>query len=98
MSSINIGQEILKDENTRIFIPHCDFDGCDLGTFTYTCPKCGKIIDDYEIWWKDDEIYRGQPCVFECEHCKASLMVSYDFENFGYFVEEFGNINTPLKD
>ena len=71
------------------FIEHCDHEHCDLGTFTYTCPHCGKTIDDYEIWWKDDEIYYGKPCVFECEKCKTSLIVERDEKEHEYYVCEY---------
>ena len=74
------------------FYPHCDYEYCDLGTFTYTCPKCDRRLDDYEIWWKDDEIYMGQPYIFECEYCKASLIVEHNPEEHGYFVSEYPKI------
>ena len=77
------------------FIEHCNFENCDLGTFTYTCPHCKKSMDDYEIWWKEDEIWKGQPFNFICPYCETALMVSHDREEYGYFVEEFG---TPLID
>jgi len=80
------------------FIPHCDFEYCDLGAFTYICPRCRRSMDDYEIWWKEDEIWKGQPFNFTCPSCQTDLMVSHDCEEYGYFVEEFGNINTPLID
>ena len=79
----------LKMRTQAYFYEHCDSKYCDLGTFTYTCPKCDRRLDDYEIWWKDDEIYGGQPSIFECEHCKSSLIVEYDKEEHGYYVSEY---------
>jgi hypothetical protein len=58
------------------FIPHCD-PPCGLGAFEYECPVCGKIIHDYDVWWKEDEIWGGKPEKFECEECKAQLIVKW---------------------
>jgi len=73
------------------FIPHCDFENCDLGAFTYTCPRCRRSMDDYEIWWKEDEIWIGQPFNFTCPSCQTDLIVLRDIEEHGYFVSEYPN-------
>ena len=85
------------------FIPHCDNNtDCDLGAFWYTCPHCGKRMDDYEIWWKEDDIWKGKEYAFQCEECKTELIVGYDPEKFEYYVEkllkddEFGSVYAPI--
>jgi DNA-directed RNA polymerase subunit RPC12/RpoP len=68
------------------FMSHCDDNSeCDLGCFWYTCPVCGKRIDDYDVWWKRDEIMDGTPEKFECEECKTQLIVKWD--SYQYYVE-----------
>ena len=69
------------------FIPHCDDELCDLGTFETTCPSCGKYIVDYDVWWDADDVYHGTERVFDCEHCKSSLVVRWDKEQIEYYVE-----------
>lgn len=64
------------------FIGHCDDENCDLGSFDYTCPCCGKFNVDYDVWWKADEIYGGTIHKFECDKCKANLVVKWDSEEF----------------
>ena len=70
------------------FIGHCDFEGCDLGTFEYKCPKCLKCVCDYEIWWKQDEIYEGKKISFKCPECGEELMVEWDKENHEFKVSK----------
>lgn len=62
------------------FIGHCDEPGCDLGSFDYTCPSCNKDSSDYDVWWKEDEIYKGTPELFKCQKCLVELKVTYDQE------------------
>lgn len=68
------------------FVSHCDHESCDLGSFEYTCPKCNSIIIDYEVWWKQDEIYYGNIHEFNCEECKMKLNVEWDKEDCEYYV------------
>jgi len=65
------------------FIDHCE-GGCGLGRFQYECPKCSAVEDDFEIWFKEDDIYNGETVLFKCENCNCNLFVKYD--NFGYKV------------
>ena len=39
------------------FMSHCDNETCDLGVFQYTCTHCSKVVNDYEVWWKQDDIW-----------------------------------------
>jgi hypothetical protein len=65
------------------FIPHCDGEGCNLGKVEYTCPVCLKTGHDYgDLWWDHEDIYFGRQIPFECEHCKAALVLKTDDENF----------------
>lgn len=59
------------------FIKHCDFYGCDLGTFEYKCPACLKYIVNYEIWWNEDEMYYGKKISFKCPECGEELIVEW---------------------
>ena len=68
------------------FIQHCDHPTCDLGAFEYTCPKCGKTISDYEIWWKQYDIMDGLKHEFKCEKCGQSLIVEWDKDEYEYGV------------
>lgn len=69
------------------FIEHCDEPGCDLGTFEYICPVCGKYNVDYEIWWEEDNIWRGNKFSFKCPVCEKDLTVEWDTENYEYKVK-----------
>jgi predicted RNA-binding Zn-ribbon protein involved in translation (DUF1610 family) len=69
------------------FFEHCDLPGCDLGTFEYVCPVCGKHIIDYEIWWKEDDIWKGNKFSFKCPDCDNDLIVEVDTENHEYKVK-----------
>lgn len=63
------------------FINHCE-DECGLGLFEYTCPKCDKTIENYDIWFEQDTI---QECIdheFECENCNQSLVIEWNDSEF----------------
>ena len=68
------------------FIPHCDNETCDLGTFQYICPHCNKNVIDYEVWWQQDNILTGTSEFFKCEECYEPLTVEWDDEEGEYFV------------
>ena len=68
------------------FIPHCDTETCDLGTFQYTCTHCNKTVSDYDVWWKQDDILIGNPETFNCEECRESLTVEWGSEEYKYWV------------
>ena len=70
------------------FIQHCDEVGCDLGTFEYRCPKCGICHVDYEIWWEEDNIWKGKKVSFPCPSCGNVLVVEYDKNNHGFIVKQ----------
>jgi len=71
------------------FIPHCeDNPECDLGSFWYKCPNCGKSTDDYEIWWEEDDIWKGRPFNFQCPYCETALIVKWDMEEHEYYVSK----------
>lgn len=65
------------------FIDHCE-GGCGLGRFQYECPRCSAVEDDFEIWFKEDDIYNGETVLFKCENCNCDLLVRRN--NFGYKV------------
>lgn len=70
------------------FIPHCDNDHCDLGSFQYKCPKCGCNNVDFDMWWKIDELHHGSVIDLNCEFCKEALISYYDeVTDFCYYVQ-----------
>lgn len=70
------------------FIPHCDDDHCNLGSFQYICPACKKKNIDYDIWFKIDDIHHGLILDILCEHCFDKLSVYYDdINDFCYYVD-----------
>lgn len=70
------------------FINHCDLPECDLGTFEYKCPECKKYVIDYEIWWKQDEIWDGKKLNFKCPECGEELIVEWNTEDLEYKVSK----------
>jgi len=71
------------------FIDHCEDENgtpCGLGRFNYECPECGKWGDDYDVWYKDMELYKGEKVGFKCENCGVDLMTSWDGEEYQYYV------------
>lgn len=60
------------------FISHCENEGCDLGSFVYTCIHCKNPSYDYEIWWDQDDIWSGKVISFSCEKCQGDLSVYYN--------------------
>lgn len=70
-----------------LFISHCDDDNCTLGSFEYECPNCDKIQNDYEIWWKQDDLYDGKIERFTCESCQSILEVFWDRWEYQFTVK-----------
>ena len=71
------------------FINHCEDENgapCGLGSFNYECPECGKWSDDYDIWYKDDDLYKGEKIEFKCEKCKVDLITFFDTEDTSYYI------------
>lgn len=68
------------------FMQHCDAETCDLGVFQYTCPHCNETVNDYEVWWKQDDIWSGKPETFDCEKCSKSLTVEWIKNKYTYRV------------
>lgn len=68
------------------FIGHCDHEHCDLGVFQYECPCCAKTVDDYDIWWLQDNIYYEEPHKFQCDECGEILIVEWDEDELLYYV------------
>jgi len=71
------------------FIDHCEDENgvpCGLGGFDYKCPECGNFSSNYDIWYKDLEIYKGKKVNFNCEHCRTELIVFWDSENLSYYI------------
>ena len=68
------------------FIQHCENGTCDLGAFEYTCTHCNKTVNDYEVWWKREDIWSGTPEVFKCVKCRESLTVEWDKDEYEYWV------------
>lgn len=69
------------------FIDHCE-GGCGLGRFQYECPRCSAIEDDFEVWFKGDEIYKGETVFFKCENCGCELYVKYDDFEYKVYINE----------
>jgi len=70
------------EKGEAYFIEHCDLDCCDLGTFQYICPECGRCVVDYEIWWEEDRIWKGKKVKFKCLLCGEKLVVEWNGEEF----------------
>jgi hypothetical protein len=64
------------------FYSHCDDENCDLGSFSYQCPVCNWNVDNYEVWWEEDNLYHGKTVEFKCEKCNANLFVVYNKYKF----------------
>lgn len=69
------------------FIDHCE-GGCGLGRFQYECPRCSAVEDDFEIWFNEDDIYKGEIVFFKCENCNHELYVKYNEFNYKVFINE----------
>lgn len=64
------------------FIQHCDDENCSLGTLEFDCPICSKHNVNYDNFYDDDKLYRGDKVELICEHCKKELIIEYvDYEN-----------------
>lgn len=68
----------LNNKNKAFFISHCDAPDCDLGYLSYYCPKCKKYNEDTDVWWEEDNIYRGSTSIIQCEHCNQKLVVKQE--------------------
>ena len=66
------------------FIPHCDNEYCDLGSFQYICPHCNESTIDYDVWWEEEKIWKGNPHSFKCEKCGKLLIV--EWKKYAYWV------------
>lgn len=75
-------------ETEGVFICHCDDPPCELGVFEYSCPACKKNQTDFDVWWKQDEIWDGLHYEFKCESCGRPLVVSYNKAEYEYRVKE----------
>jgi len=69
-------------ETEAYFISHCDNESCDLGAFQCKCPSCNLTTVDYDIWWKDFDIYLGEVVSFTCEKCGIDLEVYWDKKEY----------------
>ena len=76
----------MKKMTEAYFIPHCDDWSCDLGSFQYECPCCGNVHNDYNIWWKQNNLYSGETIYFNCKTCNKELKVSYNSEEFEFYI------------
>ena len=63
-----------------LFVPHCDDFSCDLGSVEYQCPKCNKFNIDFDLWWKEGELYDGKKFTIICESCNEKSEVGWDKE------------------
>lgn len=50
-------------------VPHCEDEGCSLGTLTYECPVCSRLTTDYDNWWRQDDSH----ILATCEYCGISF-------------------------
>jgi len=51
------------------------------------CPECGKYNIDYEVWWKEDEIWKGNKFGFKCPICGKKLIVEWSMKTYEYKVK-----------
>ena len=64
------------------FVQHCDDENCTLGTLEFGCPICNKNNVNYDNFYDDDKLYRGEIIELRCEHCKENLIIErIDYEN-----------------
>jgi Zn finger protein HypA/HybF involved in hydrogenase expression len=64
------------------FIPHCDDEFCTLGTLEFGCPSCGKHNVNYDNYYDDELLYKGEKIHLECEHCNEPLSIELiDYDN-----------------
>ena len=75
------------EEPNAFFANHCDDPMCNLGSFWYECPSCGKYIYDYDIWWIEDAIKEEGSHKFSCKKCESPLIVEYDKGNCEFNVK-----------
>ena len=68
------------------FIPHCDDGSCDLGSFYYCRPTTNKWINDYAVWWRQDELYKNN-IEFRCTSCNLIHVVTYNQEECEYNIK-----------
>ena len=64
------------------FIQHCDDPDCTLGTLEFDCPKCNKHNVNYDNYYDDDKLYKGEIVELNCEHCDSELyieLINYEF-------------------
>lgn len=79
------------------WVQHCDSPDCSLGTFVYTCPKCGKDGTDYaDAWFDQDTVFAGGKVEFECEHCRCKLVVF--MRDYTTFVQEPSDERSEVPD
>ena len=61
----------------------------ELNSQTNPLPYCNETVSDYEVWWKQDDIWSGKPEVFDCEKCNKSLTVEWVKDEYEYWVSNF---------
>lgn len=76
------------------FIPHCEEEGCTLGTLEFDCPYCSKSNVNYDNYYDDDKVFRGEKVAIECHHCTNTVVLECDnilgvhvHQNHGEFPE-----------
>ena len=92
------------------FIEHCNFENCDLGTFTYTCPHCKESIDilknikkHYEIPFKNidfDQCQGGKDgvvAIFKKNKNKYDYDENHTTRTIIFFNQKFVGGNSELK-
>ena len=87
----------MPEETEAYRIEHCDDPLCDLGRLNYQCPCCGKWGNDFEVWWKLDEVWNGTELSFECEHCRQVIIVRWDKDEWEYRVRARGATEEKQK-
>lgn len=76
------------DQTIGYFFPHCEEENCILGRFEFKCPCCGEIAVDYDVWWKEDDIYSGNSETFNCDECGKELKVEWDKQKCKYLISK----------
>ncbi len=62
------------------FIEHCDDPSCGLGTFETICLHCNRPLIDYSVWWKRDDVLKGELQEISCYRCENTLVIHLDKE------------------
>jgi len=83
-------------KNELYFIPHCENDDCDLGRAFFKCPQCQKLNSNYDLWWKQEDLYKSDGIIIYCDFCYTPLLASYSNDIYNDFIFSIEILKTKL--